>query len=197
MERPKLLATLRRSTRAQQLALERTLGFSGGLASIEASVERLSRCRAVYAPLETQMASLEGWSRYEVRLEVHRQLPHLDADLRALGVREPALIPDCPSAPLPPADPAKALGYLYVLQVVSLEARAMGRRLKYVGGIEAVDGETFPQDYGAQAEEMWRSLDEALERVDNTGTDYDKVVFGAISTFNVFLTCCDSFAQSS
>lgn len=195
MEKPNLLVTLRHTTRGQQHALRQTLGYSGLPASTEAGIERLSRFRSVYAPLEIQLAAFGVWEGYGLAPAGPYGLEQLDTDLKAIGVREPAFIRDCPSVPRLKADHATAFGYLYVMHAVSLDAQTIARRLKQARGVDAGNGALREDD--ADGQEIWRSFDAALQRLEATGAERDKVVFGAIYAFNVFLNCCEAAAQTS
>lgn len=180
------------ATRLQRDAFDRNFGLA--LVTSRASyIVCLSHLRSVYAPFETSIAALGEWPDSGIDLRVRRKVPKLDTDLLALGVRRPDLIADRASVPSFESH-ATALGWLLVMEMVAIRAQVIDRWLKNALDIGAENGGAFVHGYGGQAGSMWRSLDEAAERLDTGDAFRDKVVFGSIAAFNTLLICADEVA---
>ena len=110
-----------------------------------------------------------------------QRVPHIEADLAALGRNSPTPIAVCPV--YAPASTAEALGFFYVLEGSTLGGKVIRRQLAASG--EDMTGLAFLDPYGAASGERWRSVLAVLRREGANGGPRaaDRMVAGALSGF--------------
>jgi heme oxygenase (biliverdin-IX-beta and delta-forming) len=108
----------------------------------------------------------------------------LAADLVALGVdrRELSQLPRMTFAPL--ALP-EALGWTYVIESATLSGKPLVRHLSRQLSAELQAASAYLRCYGDEAPERWRQLGVALDAIELTERDSDRVID----------TACDGFVQ--
>ncbi|RAK52471.1 biliverdin-producing heme oxygenase [Phenylobacterium deserti] len=116
-------------------------------------------------------------------LEPRSRLPHLRRDLIALGrtTAELEALPHCFAAADLAADPAEALGSIYVMEGSTLGGQVIHRALKDTGWLPR-GGLTYFQPYGSRTGQMWRSYQAFAEQT-TSASRQDAVCAGANRTF--------------
>jgi heme oxygenase len=147
-----------------RLFLIRMYGF-------HAAVERaLAQCRELAsvvedAPLRNHKAAL------------------LAADLVALGVERRDL-PQLPRMTIAgPLELADALGWTYVVESATLRGKQLVRHLARQLPVEIQTASAYLRCYGDEAPERWRQLGVALDALDLTDRDSDRVIDAARDGF--------------
>ncbi|RYG41850.1 biliverdin-producing heme oxygenase, partial [bacterium] len=111
-----------------------------------------------------------------------RHLPKLLSDLRALAIPS-ATLPLVTESPVL-ADPAEAIGALYVIEGSTLGGQIISRLLRDSLGILPEEGGAFFSGYGAENGAMWRAFCEAVEGWARENGGVESMVVGARKTFN-------------
>ena len=106
----------------------------------------------------------------------------LVSDLRALGVKELAVLPRC--AVLPALDsPAQAFGCLYALEITTLGGQIVARHLNRALGVGPGAGCSYFNSYGNQAVAMWHDFGQQIKRQAAPGEIEEAMTRAAIDTF--------------
>jgi heme oxygenase len=116
-----------------------------------------------YAPLEEQIRGAPAAASCGIDVGERRKIPLLIADLRHLGISEPAirLLGRCER--LPRLDsPSQVMGCLYVVEGSTLGGRVLARRLDMLLG-PGKEGRRFFLAHGDLCSLMWRRFCDVLE----------------------------------
>jgi heme oxygenase (biliverdin-IX-beta and delta-forming) len=163
-----LAARLRDELRPEHDAIEAALDWERRVATASGYRGLLERLYGFHAGWEPRVAALVGDG-----FEGRGKLPLLAADLRALGVHEPAGLPR--PEPMPLTSAAAAWGSLYVIEGSTLGGQLIARRVRAELGFEG----RYHGAYGGDTGRMWRAFRAGLNEV----ADADAAVDGARRTF--------------
>lgn len=143
----------------------------------------LSMFQAIFAPLETQLATFSDWQRIGIDFEARRRAPALRSDLAALGRFQ---INTIALAAAPNCFP-EALGALYVLEGSTLGGRVILADISARLGATIEGATKFLEGHGADAGLMWLSFRKAMEGYANENAALaERIVDGAIQCFGLF-----------
>jgi heme oxygenase len=157
------IAGLRAATWHSHQRLEKRLDIKHRFSDLTAYREHLQAMYGFCAGLERRLerdALAAVLSDYRQR----RKLPLLRRDLLALGLGSAALarLPSCETLPAC-AEPAEALGCLYVLEGATLGGRTLLPMVQAKLGLTADSGAAFLASYGDEVTLMWRRFGSALD----------------------------------
>ena len=179
---PSILARLRSETRLEHEAIEAALELTSSTLTRDEYRRTLERFYGFYRPLEAKLSEAGGWTQRGLDLTERQKAPHLEADLRALGVAVPADLPVCADLP-PHATPAAAFGCLYVMEGASLGGQIISRSIEKTLGVTPDTGGRFFHGYGDRTGPMWQAFRTALSEFAVTIAVEDEVVGAAKHTF--------------
>lgn len=182
-----LMERLRRETREQHHAVERSVDVESRLANRDDYVELLRRMLGLHEPFEAALGRLE-WSSLGLDLGERRKSGFIADDLKVLGLSdaEIAAIPRCDALPALP-DLARGVGCLYVIEGSTLGGAMIAKELSSklgIGGPAA--GGAFYASYGRDIGPMWKRFGAAAERWCDSDARRDSAVAAAIDTFDCF-----------
>lgn len=172
---PAILAHLRQATQRYQRALQAQLRLEEGVTREHYAqvLQGLHAFLAGWEPLVTAAlpASMRAWARQG------RNAALVEQDLRALGasVSGPATLQ------LNLTTRAAAMGSLYVLEALAVEAQAAGPRLSDALDLHAGNGAAFFAT-GPAAEQRWRDFRFLLEQGVVSQTAREQACAAAVST---------------
>lgn len=129
-----VLERLRAETRLHHGAIETSLDLVSATLTLGAYRHTLVRFHGFYRPLEVDMQAVGVWTGCGFDMGARWKTALLKADLRSLGVSEPALLAVCIDLP-PHANLAAAFGCLYVLEGATLGGQIINRALEKSLGI--------------------------------------------------------------
>jgi len=178
-----VLERLRTETRPHHDAIETSLDLMSGTLTLAAYRHTLARFHGFYGPLEVGMQAAGGWADRGFDVGARWKTSLLEADLRSLGVEDPAALPICADLP-PHANVAAAFGCLYVLEGATLGGQIINRALEKSLGITPDAGGSFFHGYGDRTGTMWRAFRAALTAFAVAPCDQDEVVEAAKDTFS-------------
>lgn len=178
------MALLKESTAADHRAVERELPLMHPEVSLADYRRYLTGMWSLHAPVEGALAALPELRTVLPDLEERRRLPHLEQDLRALGL-SPEEIASLPAAePLaPPRRIPEALGALYVLEGSTLGGQVLRRHLSGALG-SAILGALHYLGAYADVGAMWKKFRDAVEAYGTRHPeDRDELVMSAQQLF--------------
>jgi heme oxygenase (biliverdin-IX-beta and delta-forming) len=187
---PAPLSTLLRDrTRASHERTEAAVGAALDLAGPGPARDRYARL------LERWYGFEATWARHapvtlaalgEDYFAPRRKLPLLAADLHALGRGDAdlAALPTLPAAALPLADPAAALGVLYVVEGSTLGGQHVAKAVACHTGLTPDRGLAYFASYGPDVGRRWRET-KALLDAPPLPADPAAVVAGAVAAFDL------------
>jgi len=153
--RSPLLARLRQDTAQAHAALEDAFDLETVMSGPSAARRVLERFYGFHVVWEGALArsDLAGFAAARSRL------PHLRADLEALGLTPDALaaLPRCEAAARLPATRAGAVGSLYVMEGSTLGGQVVSRALAAAAWAPAA-GLTYFNPYGPDTGPRWRAF---------------------------------------
>lgn len=174
-----LLTRLREATGPAHIELEKQVDIPS--ASLDLGLYRniLAGFLGFYEPMETRLASHDGWAKLGLNLPERNKIAWLTEDLLALGFSADE-VADLPRCLKPPAlgDFGEALGAAYVLEGATLGGRHILNNL--AGTRIPANARHFYTSYGPAVGENWRLFCQALEAY--TG-EPEAVARGANETF--------------
>ena len=179
---PPVLERLRAETRPQHDAIETALDLTSGTLTLGTYRRTLARFHGFYRPLEVGVQAVGGWADRGLDLAERWKTPLLEADLRALGVDDPAALPVCTDLP-PHATVAAAFGCLYVLEGATLGGQVISQLLRNRLGVTPEAGGRFFYAYGDRTGAMWQAFRAALTASVVKPCDAEEVVWAAKDTF--------------
>jgi len=154
---------LRRETAALHQEIERRLNLPESITNMDRYLTFLASFFRLYRPLEGRLKTFKQWSKIGISLEERLQSPRLAQDLSALGIA-PVLIEDAPEDSLPALHSfAHALGALYVMEGLTLEAPFHLRHLQQSLGVQLTGATAFLGAHGASTGERWNSFTRCLD----------------------------------
>jgi heme oxygenase len=148
----------------------------------------LFRMYALHVPAELELGTvdLDGVIA-DAKLRNHK-VALLSHDLVSVGVgyRDLALLPrmDVPAL----ADLATALGWMYVLEAATLDARALRGHLVTHLPVELESASAYLECYGKELESRWAAFGAALDDYAARSGRADAIVAAAVD-------CCERFAR--
>lgn len=148
----------------RQAYCELVAGFYGFIAPAEESLLRSGACGQTQVPFSGR-----------------EKTPILVKDLENLEQPIPMVIPD--DAAMNLSSPAKALGYLYVMEGSTLGGQFISRHLKKHLGLDAENGAAYFNGYGSQTSARWKEFCEALIASAASLNQDDAIVESARATF--------------
>ena len=178
-----VLERLRSETRPHHDAIETAINLTSATLTLGSYRHTLARFHGFYRPLEVGMQAAGGWADHGFAVGARWKTSLLEADLRSLGVNDPAALPVCTDLP-PHANLAAAFGCLYVLEGATLGGQIINRALEKSLGITPQAGSAFFHGYGERTGTMWRAFRAALTAFAVTPCDQDEVVEAAKDTFS-------------
>ena len=178
-----VLARLRAETRPPHDAIETALDLTSGTLTLEAYRNTQARFHGFYRPLERGVQALGGWSDRGIDVAGRWKTPLLEADLRALGVDDPAALPVCTDLP-PHATVAAAFGCLYVLEGATLGGQIISRAVQKATDVTLDTGGRFFHGYGDRTGPMWQAFRASLVAFAFTPDDQDEIVSATKDTFS-------------
>ncbi len=193
-----VLPLLRAATGEAHQQLEDAVGIERRIGDPAAYRQLLEIFLGFYRPLETRLASLQGWAQSGIDLATRRKTPWLEADLSALGLTTPAVaaLPDCAELPSVAGSLDRGFGCLYVLEGATLGGRHITAALQ--NSPVPADARRFFASYGAETGTRWREFLSALES--RQPVDPSDVVLAARETFTClhrwFVRQCQGHEQS-
>lgn len=122
----------------------------------------LRRFLALYIPLETSLGSAVDWKAEGWDFDGRRKTPLLIADLKALGVADPASLPVATEIPVA-GNLTEAVGVLYVLEGSTLGGQMISKQFGQALGISGSNGGLFFHGYGAETGMKWREFGQWAE----------------------------------
>lgn len=175
-----ILTTLKDHTQHLHQQVERTVDLPSRLGSVGAYAELLARFYGFYAPLESRLASIEGYEGVGIDIKERQKAPLLRADLMALGRTADSVrsLPRCPLLPDIGGLP-EALGCLYVLEGATLGSQIIRRLAELRLGLGPSNGCSFFCAYGEQVGPMWRRFRTALADYATAAPEIEARVLGA------------------
>lgn len=168
---------LRAATASAHEALERDLGWEARVSTLAGYRDLLGRLHGFHATWEPAIgAALDDGAFFDAR----RRVAALGDDLAFLGLTE-ADIGGLPQArPILLADPASAMGALYVLEGSTLGGRVIGRHIAAAHGLGG-EGLAYYSGHGPRTGAMWSAFRARLDTFDGEG---ESVVAAANETFD-------------
>ena len=148
----------------RQAYCELVVGFYGFIAPAEESLLRSGACGQTQVPFS-------GREKTSILVK----------DLENLEQPIPKVIPD--DAAMNLSSPAKALGYLYVMEGSTLGGQFISRHLKKHLGLDAENGAAYFNGYGSQTSARWKEFCEALIVSAASLNQDDAIVESARATF--------------
>ena len=177
-----ILIRLREETRSEHNAIEAVLGLMSASLTLDTYRHTLERFYGFYRPVEEAVHALGGWDGRGLDLGERRKTPLLEADLRALGVNAPELLPLCRQLP-PIVSVGGAFGALYVMEGATLGGQFISRHTGQTLGVTPETGGGFFHAYGERTGAMWQAFRAALVAFAAAPGTHDEVVGSAILTF--------------
>ena len=178
---------LRTETRPEHDAIELELDLMQAALTLVAYRLRVEQFHGFYAAIEDRLGAQDAFEG--PRPGPERKTPLLVADLLALGVAAPALLPRCEA--LPELDgPADVLGCLYVLEGATLGGQVIARHLHATLGIGPSSGAAFFHGYGDETGARWRAFAARLAAFGGDEGQQDAMVRTAIGTFRALRLWC-------
>lgn len=182
---------LRDATAEAHQKVEAAMALTERCADRDSYLALLSALWGLYAPLESQLASLR-WDGLGIDFDQRAKTPWLHADLTMLGLStsDIAALPralDLPSIQCP----ADGFGVLYVLEGASLGGQIILRQIKSRLGLTEHAGARFFASYGAEVGEYWRRFVAAMAAYGETEPRAKAIERAALATFDCFLHWID------
>ncbi len=168
---------LREDTRTLHQTLESRLPLGAETPSLSAYEDHLRFLLGYFGPVEEALRDVQGLRSLVPDLGWRWKTPLLEEDLSADRADRSA--PD--SIVHRPANPAQALGVLYVLEGSTLGGRVLLKRLRSLPDFPGHLGIRFLSVYGDEAGAMWSRFLETLGHVEEK--DWDETVGSARATF--------------
>ncbi|HEV7254897.1 MAG TPA: biliverdin-producing heme oxygenase [Mesorhizobium sp.] len=174
-----LLSRLRAATAQAHAALERDLAFLSDPSDRGRILGALQRFHGFHLVWEPALAA----SPVGRAFAGHNRLPHLTADLQALGLsaRDIAALPLCEAAAKLVATRARALGSLYVMEGSTLGGQVINHALRRTAWAPP-GGLSYFNAHGKATAARWKDFLSRLD-VEAAGEDADSVADGAVRTF--------------
>ncbi len=177
-----LLARLRAETRAEHDAAEAALDLLRPTLTRSDYRAALVKFHGFYRPVEAVLWADDGWRDRGIEPSERQKLPHLRADLAALGAGDTAGLPVCRDLP-PLATAAARFGCLYVLEGATLGGQILGPRLQQQLGLTPDSGARFFDGYGPRTGPLWQEFRAALTAFAVAPDDQEEVIAAALATF--------------
>lgn len=155
-----IMQRLRAETAALHTRVEAILDPDARFATRTAYVDLLHLLHPFYRRCEAVLSKLP-WHEIGFDLDARRKSHLLAADLRSLGstVSEAKVDAECPIC----IDLASGLGTMYVLEGATLGGRILRKQLRERFDIDASNGGSFYEGYGAETERLWKEFGSAAE----------------------------------
>lgn len=177
-----ILTRLKFETRPEHEAIEAALGLTDRTLTHAAYRRTLERFYGFYRPLEVELQATLGLAGHRLDLTERLKTPFLDADLRALGVESPELLPVCTSRPVV-TDAADCFGCLYVLEGSTLGGQLISRHVREALGVTPETGGRYFYGYGDRTGQMWQRFRAAVTGFVVSPAVQDAAVAAAKDTF--------------
>ena len=190
-----ILKKLKESTRIQHEQLEKLVNLVDDGISREKYIATLVAFYRFYRSLEPKLERFD-FSPFGYDFFKRRRLPLLENDLKALGFSELRDIPIWSGLPNLETI-AEGFGCLYVVEGSSLGGQVILRHLRSKLNLNESNGASFFDIYGHQTGKMWKDFGDTIDRFMNAaGADEEKIILGAIETFEGFSECFLSSPKS-
>lgn len=177
-----ILVRLEQETRPEHEAIETALGLIQSTLTHAAFRRTLERFYGFYRPLEVKLQATLGLTGHRFDLTERLKTPFLDADLHALGVEFPNLLPVCASLPVLTHE-VNCFGCLYVLEGSILGGQLISRHVRQAIGVTPETGGRFFHGYGDRTAQMWLHFRAAVTAFLVSPADQDAAVAAAKDTF--------------
>lgn len=174
-----LHARLRAATAPEHAGLERDLDWRARVATLPGYRDLLARLHGFHAAYEPAIGLALA---DEAFLGGRRRLARLDADLRHLGLAEPAIAALPRPEPIRLAGPAAATGALYVLEGSTLGGQVIGRHIGSVHGLTE-EGLAYYRAHGPATGTMWAAFRARLTLFEDDAAGEAALIEAAIATF--------------
>jgi len=147
----------------------------------EAYCELLAGFYGFIAPAEESLLRSGACEQTQVHFSGREKTPILVKDLENLGLPTPMVISK--DAALNLSSPAKALGYLYVMEGSTLGGQFISKHLKKHLGLDAENGAAYFNGYGSETSARWKEFCGALIASAASLNQDDAIVESARVTF--------------
>lgn len=177
-----ILDELRRATRSAHQRLEDSLDLLAAPADREHFIAVLRGFLGFHLTFEPAVGQRSEFEHFMLQ---RSRLPHLRADLAALGVAPDvvAATPSCPAAESCCASLSRTWGALYVIEGSTLGGQVITRSLSEASWLPPGGLRTF-HPYGAETGRMWNEFRTTLVAA-TTSLDASHIVAGAVQTFSL------------
>jgi heme oxygenase len=178
---------LRRETRDLHDRLEAAVDAERQLGARADYARYLRRLWRLHRSAEDDLCRRD-FTAFGFSYATRRRSPLLEADLAALGCpltargqRDLVTLPRL-------ANPAAALGSVYVIEGSALGARVLLGQITAALGLNGGHGAAFFAGRPSEDRQMWRSVVAALNGIDPSSPEADAAIAGARAMFTLFLT---------
>jgi heme oxygenase len=182
MDNEDILAALRRRTRREHDAIERSIALMRDDLTVGVYTRTIERFYGFWLPMEAQLRATLGLRECGFNLIEREKAGLLALDLRALSAGDPASLPLCADLP-DVSDVASALGCLYVIEGATLGGQVIKRHLRARLNVTPESGGRFFHGYGAETGSMWQAFCSELGAHARTLESHGRTIDAAIATF--------------
>ncbi len=183
-------AALKSATQHEHHALDAALDLLRPTLEAAAYRHHLKAFFGSYAPLETALAAIVGWSAHGIDLNARGKIALLRADLISPDVHEPDALPMCETLPALP-NLATAFGSLYELEGASLGGQIISGQVEKQFGYTTAHGAQFFNGYGPRTGEMWMTFRCAVDAYGAEPGPRDEMIGGALATLVASRPWCE------
>ncbi len=182
MDNEDILAVLRRRTRCEHDAIERSVPLMSDSVTVGAYTRTIERFYGFWQPMEERLRATLGLRECGFNLSEREKARLLALDLRSLSVGDVASLPLCADLP-DVSDVTSAFGCLYVIEGATLGGQIINRHLRARLNVTPESGGRFFHGYGAETGLMWKAFCSQLGAHALTLPSHGPLVDAAIATF--------------
>jgi heme oxygenase (biliverdin-IX-beta and delta-forming) len=178
------LTSIRESTQAFHLKLERNLDIFHTITTLESYTGLLQKLLGFYLPVEPRLLAVQSHYDLHIHLQQRLKSPLLLHDLSDIASRQLTehTVPLCETLPAL-TSPARVWGCLYVLEGSTLGGALISKHIKKVLGLTAEHGCAFFCSYGKNVGSMWRIFTRTLEAYVSHYHEENIIIDAACETF--------------
>jgi heme oxygenase len=183
MHNEDILAVLRRRTRRDHDAIERSVPLMSGSLSVGVYTRTIERFYGFWQPMEERLRATVGLRACGFNLLEREKTQLLALDLCALSGGDPASLSLCADLP-DVAEVTSAFGCLYVIEGATLGGQIITRHLKARLNVTPENGGRFFHGYGEETGSMWKAFCSKLGAQALTLDDHGSIIEAAAATFH-------------
>jgi heme oxygenase len=177
-----LRSRLKQETRMAHERVEQAFDLSSATGQVETYIVALTMMHGAYCGLRRELGRLSDNAMVEAEGEAATRVDRLRKDLRAFGVVAAPL----PATPFTLEDSDEALGCEYVMRGSALGGLVILKRaIANLNVTEQQGGQFFYGD-GQATKAIWSAFTDRLSHRAAQGPEADRIVRGAIKTFELF-----------